>query len=412
MQIDFFEMVEKIANCHNVNLILVKEEMENIPDFDLGIRKNLFSQGEKKRFLETIGQLRKKNTIYYLIDYFETEYCVMPVPEEACENGEFIILGPYQNSMFEESKIRELIKTKTLPSEHLNELIEYYNVIPVISSLPQWKGICLALFRTLCDDEMIQTEYISQTSPKFDLQLESPTDDSTFKTVEERYAFEGELMKAVSNGDVEHALKLKDVIGNYKLARRHKDPIRDGRNALIVSNTLFRKSAERGGVNPVYLDALSTQIAKRVETINNDQEMDWFMTDMLRKYCMLVRNYSLRGCSPVVQKVANHINLNITKELSLKYLSKGYSVNASYLSTLFKKEMNITVTDYINQQRMREAMTLLNYTNMQIQDIASRCGIYDVNYFRKLFKKITGMTPNVYAKEVRTHYHQLRMKEL
>lgn len=403
MLIDFFYILGKIAKCHNVNLTIIKGEMEEFPDFDLGIRRILFPQEEEKRFLKMIGQLKKKDTLYYIFDYFETEYCVMPIPEEVRDMGNFIILGPYRNTILDEAKLQELIEVKLIPREHTADLREYYNVIPVISSLPQWKEICLIFYQTLCHNEMIQTEYVSQISPESSFQMESLKDDLTFKIIEERYAMEGELMKAVTNGDTESALKIKNIMGGYKPARRYKDPIRDGRNSLIIYNTLLRKAAERGGVNPVYLDALSTQIAKRVETINNDHEMDRFMIEMLRKYCMLVQNYSLRGYSPVIQKVVNHINLYMTEELSLKCLSEEYSVNASYLSTLFKREMKMTLTDYINQQRIREAVTLLNSTNMQIQDIASKCGIYDVNYFRKLFKKITGMTPTEYARQIRSH---------
>ena len=65
--------------------------------------------------------------------------------------------------------------------------------------------------------------------------------------------------------------------------------------------------------------------------------------------------------------------------------------------------MGVTLTDYISQQRVRKAITLINSSDMQIQDIASESGIYDVNYFRKLFKKITGKTPTEYVKQVRTH---------
>lgn len=403
MLIDFFDILEKMAKCHNVNMTIIKKEMEEFPDFDLGIRRMIYAQEEEKRFLKMISQLNKKDTLYYIFDYFETEYCLMPIPEEQREKGDYVILGPYRNTILEEGKLQELIDSRLIPREHTDDFREYYNVIPVISNLTQWKEICLILYRILSQNEMIQTEYVSQIAPVSDFQMESLKDDLTLKIIEERYAIEGELMKAVTNGDIESAFKIKNIMGGYKPARRYKDPVRDGRNSLIISNTLFRKAAEKGGVNPVYLDALSTQIAKHVETISNDHELDRFMFEMLRKYCMLVKNYSLRGYSPIIQKVVNHINLNLTEELSLKCLSEDYSVNASYLSTLFKREMKVTLTDYINQQRIRKAITLLNSTNMPIQDIASKCGIYDVNYFRKLFKKITGMTPTEYARQIRSH---------
>ena len=48
---------------------------------------------------------------------------------------------------------------------------------------------------------------------------------------------------------------------------------------------------------------------------------------------------------------------------------------------------------------MEHALFLLNSTNMQIQTIAQYCGIPDVNYFTKTFKKYIGKTPKEYREE-------------
>ena len=86
--------------------------------------------------------------------------------------------------------------------------------------------------------------------------------------------------------------------------------------------------------------------------------------------------------------------------MSLKRLSEEYCVNASYLSTLFKREMGQSITAYIAEQRMKQAILYLNSIDMQIQEIALAVGITDLNYFSKLFKKMTGMPPSVYKKNL------------
>lgn len=75
-------------------------------------------------------------------------------------------------------------------------------------------------------------------------------------------------------------------------------------------------------------------------------------------------------------------------------------MNSSYLSTLFKKENGTTLTDYVNQKRVEHAIFLLNSTSLQVQSIAQQCGIPDVNYFSKTFKKIVGKTPMEYRKNI------------
>lgn len=405
MKVDFFDILKKMAGCQNIQVTFIKKGDAGNQDLDLGIRKTLLDAGEKEYFMNMFYSLEKGAVLYYITDFFETEYCAMPIPDGQSENGEFIILGPYRSILMDEAKLNELLEEKSIPRAYTNELKEYYNAIPMIGRMDQWHEFCITLFWYLhSKSQSIHTEYIRLDTLRGDLQTENQGEELSFKIIEQRYAAEGELLKAIADGNTEEALKTLSLMRKYKISARYKDPVRDTRNGLVIFNTLMRKAAEAGGVHPAHIDELSTQLAKRIESVSSQQESIKFMTDMVRKYCMMVRNYSLRGRSPVIQKVVNHINLNLTEDLSLKRLAGEYSVNASYLSALFKKEMEVNLTEYISQQRIRRAITLLNSTNMQIQDIASESGIYDVNYFRKIFKKTTGMTPTEYSKQIRKQY--------
>ena len=124
------------------------------------------------------------------------------------------------------------------------------------------------------------------------------------------------------------------------------------------------------------------------------------MKEMVRKYCLLVKNHSMKGYSLLIRKVLTQIDYDITADLGLKTLAAQLSVNPSYLSTLFKKETGSTLTEYVNQKRIEHAVFLLNTSNMQIQMIAQYSGIADVNYFTKTFKKIIGITPKEYRDNI------------
>ena len=98
----------------------------------------------------------------------------------------------------------------------------------------------------------------------------------------------------------------------------------------------------------------------------------------------------------LIRKAITTINYDLSADLSLKTQAKLLNVNPSYLSTLFKKETGFTLTEYVNRKRVEHAILLLNSTDMQIQTIALYCGIPDVNYFTKTFKKLIGKTPKEY----------------
>ena len=91
---------------------------------------------------------------------------------------------------------------------------------------------------------------------------------------------------------------------------------------------------------------------------------------------------------------------NLSAPLSLSQLARELNVNSSYLSSLFKKETGMTVTDYILSRRISHARHLLESTRLQIQTIGQLCGFEDVHYFSKVFKKSAGQTPKQYRQAV------------
>ena len=110
----------------------------------------------------------------------------------------------------------------------------------------------------------------------------------------------------------------------------------------------------------------------------------------------------MKGYTLPIQKVITKIDSDLTADLSLTALAKYINVNASYLSGLFKKETGTTLTEYVNKKRVEHGILLLNSTTLQIQTIAQYCGIPDVNYFTKLFKKHYNKTPKDYRDSI-TH---------
>ena len=97
-----------------------------------------------------------------------------------------------------------------------------------------------------------------------------------------------------------------------------------------------------------------------------------------------------------MQKTLMMIDADLSADLSLSKLAAAQNISAGYLSAIFKKETEQTVTDYINSERMQLAAHLLQTTALQVQTIAAHCGILDVQYFSKVFKKYMKKTPKAY----------------
>ncbi len=97
-------------------------------------------------------------------------------------------------------------------------------------------------------------------------------------------------------------------------------------------------------------------------------------------------------------KILDYVNLNFHSEISIQSLGKIFSINPSYISQLFRKEVSMTFTDYITKLRVEYACSLLHSTKYTIEDIANKCGYSDYFYFIRVFKKATGVTPGQFRK--------------
>lgn len=191
-------------------------------------------------------------------------------------------------------------------------------------------------------------------------------------------------------------MALIDQFSSLSFEVRLDDPLRNLKNYSIITNTLMRKAAERGGVHPLYLDEISSSFAGQIEQLPSVHAGETLRREMIRSYCKLVRKHSMKRYSPAVQKTLLMIDADLSSDLSLKSLAGAQNINAAYLSTVFKKEVGKTVTQYVNHERIQLAANLLETTQLQIQTIAAHCGILDVQYFSKLFKTHTGKTPKEY----------------
>ena len=234
-----------------------------------------------------------------------------------------------------------------------------------------------------------------------DIEAENgPGERQDIALIEKRYDIEAKLMYAIAHGQTHQAGAILSMIHPDQMDKRSANPLRNIKNYAIICNTLMRKAAQQGSVHPYYIDQLSSTLGHRIEEMMTVRDVQQLMGTMVHKYCLLVKNHNMKGYSPPVQSVMLRTDAELAGDLSLAAHAKSIGINASYLSALFKKETGTTLTDYVSQRRVDYAIFLLNSTNMQVQTIAQHCGMPDVNYFTRTFKKHTGKTPSQYRQVI------------
>jgi two-component system, response regulator YesN len=97
-----------------------------------------------------------------------------------------------------------------------------------------------------------------------------------------------------------------------------------------------------------------------------------------------------------IRKAMSYINKNFHKDLTLIEIAFYCHMNPSYLSQLFKHKTGTTISRYIENVRIAKSKELLGILELPVVDVALRVGYNDANYFSKVFKKNTGVSPTQY----------------
>ncbi len=102
--------------------------------------------------------------------------------------------------------------------------------------------------------------------------------------------------------------------------------------------------------------------------------------------------------SASLKSALKYIDLNYTKTIDIKELAKQEHISYTYFRTLFKKKTGTSPNQYIIMLRLKNAATLLKQTELSIKEIAKSVGFSDQMYFSRIFKKRFGMTPKEFRK--------------
>ncbi len=99
----------------------------------------------------------------------------------------------------------------------------------------------------------------------------------------------------------------------------------------------------------------------------------------------------------IVDSVRKYIEENYhDSNLSVEGIANGIYINSSYLRKVFKKELSMSVNDYIVDIRLQKAKELIGSGNTKLSNISDRVGYNDASYFSKSFKKKFGLSPSEY----------------
>lgn len=110
----------------------------------------------------------------------------------------------------------------------------------------------------------------------------------------------------------------------------------------------------------------------------------------------LLKAKSIYAVDDVIERIQIYLNHNYQKDLSVEFVSSLFYMNRSYCSHLFKLKTSQKFVDYLNEIRINKSKELLLHTDKKMYNIAKAVGYENAKYFFRIFKKMTGITPEQY----------------
>jgi AraC family transcriptional regulator len=159
-------------------------------------------------------------------------------------------------------------------------------------------------------------------------------------------------------------------------------------------------------------DVMITQLLNRLVLIctENNEAKDFFANLVLQELVvrlmqtqskhLLLDNHRKHSTSNRFAHVADYIQKHLQENISVKTLSREAFMSEPHFFRCFKQQFGVSPVDYINEQRIRVAKMMLQAADYSITEISFASGFNNLNYFLKMFKRHTGLTPAQFRKSL------------
>lgn len=169
---------------------------------------------------------------------------------------------------------------------------------------------------------------------------------------------------------------------------------------MVISEliTIAYKAAQENDIDlqKVYNDEmLNWQSLKQYKKLD---ELKACIKNLYSNLIEALKNlHASKMSSRYVHDAINFISMNYMKDICLESVADFIGISSAYLSKLFKEEMHISFTEYLNMVRIEAAKDLMQRGEIKAKELYKKVGYNNYNYFIKVFKRVTGFTPLAFA---------------
>ena len=214
------------------------------------------------------------------------------------------------------------------------------------------------------------------------------------------YDREMEFFQNIRLGNLDMVRQLFKPLDCEQMGKLSEDPLRNLKYHLIISVALITRYCIEGGMEMETAYNLSDIYIQSIDKCQQEKEIHMLHRELVEDYAqrMQILHKETLYPKPIIICL-DYIYDNLHTKIALDTLAETVGLSPSYLSRLFRREVGLTISEYIMKKRLETAENMLKYSDHSCIDISNYLCFSSESHFIQTFRKHTGYTPIAYRQK-------------
>jgi AraC-like DNA-binding protein len=215
-----------------------------------------------------------------------------------------------------------------------------------------------------------------------------------------KYEDELTFLASIKNGDLQSLQEqLNSKWPSDRVGKLSDNPLQSAKYLFTCLITTVARIAVESGMELETAYGLSDIYIQTVDKYTKIEEVAALRREMLMDYTKQIyefRNHNVFS-KPIIMSL-DYIYDNLHQIINIDELAENIGLSQSYFSTLFKKEMGVSASEYIRRKRIEATENMLRYSDYSLIEISQYLAFSSYSHFADIFSKYTGISPKEYRK--------------
>ncbi len=208
------------------------------------------------------------------------------------------------------------------------------------------------------------------------------------------------FFQSIKLGNLDEVRKLYKPLASEQMGRLSEDSLRNLKYHLVITVALITRYCIEGGMEMETAYNLSDIYIQSIDKCHHEKEIHMLHRELVEDYAqrMMILHKETLYPKPIII-VLDYIYDNLHTKITLDTLAETAGLSPSYLSRLFRREVGLTISEYIMKKRLETAENMLKYSDHSCIDISNYLCFSSESHFIQTFRKHTGYTPKTYRQK-------------